>query len=56
MDSDEPRPIDWHRLLDRGMRTFTGRLKPSAALVQILIFPVLILLWTAVMLLIIALT
>ena len=47
--------FDWRRLVMRGIETSTGHSDPLSALVQILMFPVLALLWAIAITLICAL-
>lgn len=39
------RPLDWGRFSARGIQTFTGRVTAGQAAAQVLVLPVLILLW-----------
>ena len=52
MEPRPPNPFDWRRLLRRGVDTWTEHSDPVSALVQMLMFPVLILLWTVAILII----
>ncbi len=42
---NDSRPLDWGRFSARGIQTFTGRVTAGQAAAQVLVLPVLILLW-----------